>query len=147
MPSSRKRLLSVLLDSAASARAWRQRAGPALVRRGEEIETAAGHVGNLGGTPRALVEFRSGGAAVDVGPDQLGVAARAIVLAGHLLNSFVRNSESRRERLFSRDTNKNANKPDGCVNFYACFQCATKIFLKIWNQTSSLSYCYCLYFQ
>ena len=102
MPSSRKRLLSVLLDSAASARAWRQRAGPALVRRGEEIETAAGHVGNLGGAPRALVEFRSGGAAVDVGPDQLGVAARAIVLAGHLLNSFVRNSESRRERLFVR---------------------------------------------
>ena len=147
MPSSRKRLLSVLLDSAASARAWRQRAGPALVRRGEEIETAAGHVGNLGGAPRALVEFRSGGAAVDVGPDQLGVAARAIVLAGHLLNSFVRNSESRRERLFSRDTNKNANKPDGCVNFYACFQCATKIFLKIWNQTSSLSYCYYLCFQ
>src|SRR6266478_6892319 len=89
MPSSRKRLLSVLLDSAASARAWRQRAGPALVRRDEEIETAAGHVGNLGGAPRALVEFRSGGAAVDVGPDLLGVGARAIVLAGHLLNSLV----------------------------------------------------------
>ena len=35
--------------------------GPALVRRDEEIETAAGHVGNLGGAPR--VEFRSGGAA------------------------------------------------------------------------------------
>src|SRR5436309_14986282 len=85
MPCSRKRLLSVLLDRAASARAWRQRAGPALVRRGEEIETAAGHVGNLGGAPRALVEFRSGGAAVDVGPDLLGVGARAIVLAGHLL--------------------------------------------------------------
>jgi hypothetical protein len=96
-------------------------AGPALVRRGEEIETAAGHVGNLGGAPRALVEFRSGGAAVDVGPDQLGVAARAIVLAGHLLNSFVRNSESRRERLFSRDTNKNANKPDGCGEFLRVF--------------------------
>src|SRR5882762_3966511 len=116
MPSSRKRLLSVLLDSAASARAWRQRAGPALVRRGEEIETAAGHVGNLGGAPRALVEFRSGGAAVDVGPDQLGVAARAIVLAGHLLNSFVRNSESRRDlKQFSSsiaaDTNRNTNKP------------------------------------
>jgi hypothetical protein len=67
----------------------------ALVRRDEEIETAAGHVGNLGGAPR-------GGAAVDVGPDLLGVGARAVVLAGHLLNSFVRNSESRRERLFSR---------------------------------------------
>ncbi|HWN48494.1 MAG TPA: hypothetical protein VNO18_01425, partial [Xanthobacteraceae bacterium] len=64
---------------------------------------------------------RSGGAAVDVGPDQLGVAARAIVLAGHLLNSFVRNSESRRERLFSRDTNKNANKSDGCVKFLRVF--------------------------
>ena len=63
-------------------------AGPALVRRDEEIETAAGHVGNLGGTPCVLVEFRSGGAAVDVGPDLLGVGARAIVLAGHLLNSL-----------------------------------------------------------
>jgi hypothetical protein len=62
--------------------------------------------------------FRSGGAAVDVGPDQLGVAARAIVLAGHLLDSFVRNNESRRERLFSRDANKNANKPDGCGAFF-----------------------------
>jgi hypothetical protein len=72
---------------------------------------AAGHVGNLGGA--ALVEFRWGGSAVEVGSDQLGVAARAIVLADHLLNSFVRNSESRRERLFSRDTNKNANKSDG----------------------------------
>src|ERR1700760_2687123 len=34
-------------------------AGPARVRRDEEIETAAGHVGDLGGTPRAVVEFRS----------------------------------------------------------------------------------------
>jgi len=111
------------------------------------VETAAGHVGNLGGAPRALVEFRSGGAAVDVGPDQLGVAARAIVLAGHLLNSFVRNSESRRERLFSRDTNKNANKPDGCGEFLRVFSTHHENFLKIWNQTSSLSYCYCLCFQ
>jgi hypothetical protein len=53
-------------------------AGPVLVGRDEEIESATGHVGNLGGTPRA------------------------IVLAGHLLNSLRRNSESRRERLFSR---------------------------------------------
>jgi uncharacterized protein (DUF849 family) len=28
------------------------------------------------------------------------------------------------------------------VNFYACFQRATKIFLKIWNQTNDVSYCY-----
>jgi hypothetical protein len=52
-------------------------AGPALVRRDEEIETAAGHVGNLGGAPRAIVEFRSGGAAIDVGPDLFGTGARA----------------------------------------------------------------------
>jgi hypothetical protein len=80
------------------------------------MKTAAGHVGNLRGPPRAIVEFRSGGAAVDVGPDLLGVGARAIVLAGHLLNSLVRNSEIGRERLFSRyqhDTNKNTNKSDG----------------------------------
>src|SRR5262245_22963489 len=57
-------------------------AGPALVRRDEEIKAATGHVGNLGGAPRAVVEFRAGGAAVDVGPDLLGVGARAIVLCG-----------------------------------------------------------------
>src|SRR5882757_4667846 len=122
MPSSRKRLLSVLLDSAASARAWRQRAGPALVRRGEEISTAAGHVGNLGGAPRALVEFRSGGAAVDVGPDQLGVAARAIVLAGHLLNSFVRNSEVAVNVCSSEIPTKMPTNRTAAVIFFACFQ-------------------------
>jgi hypothetical protein len=47
-------------------------------------------------------EFRSGGAAVDVGPDLFRVGARAIVLAGHPLNSLVRNNEIRREHLFSR---------------------------------------------
>src|ERR1700736_902766 len=39
--------------------------------------------------------------------------------------SFVREpisaSESRRERLFSRDTNKNANKLDGCGEFLRVF--------------------------
>jgi hypothetical protein len=51
-------------------------AGPALVRRDEEIEAAAGYVGNLDGAPRAIVESRLGGAAVDVGSDLLGVGAR-----------------------------------------------------------------------
>jgi len=87
-------------------------AGPALVRRDEEIETAAGHIGNLGGAPRALVEFRSGGAAVDVGPDLLGVGARAIVLVGHLLNSLRSDSEVA-VNVCSPDTNKNTNKSDG----------------------------------
>jgi hypothetical protein len=49
------------------------------------------------------------------------IAARAIVLAGHLLNSFVRNSESRRKRLFPRDTNENANIPDSYGEFLRVF--------------------------
>ena len=77
-------------------------AGPAIARCDEEIEIAAGHVGNLGGTPRALVESRSGSAEVDVDSDLFGVGARAIVPAGYLLNSLVRNSEIRRERLLPR---------------------------------------------
>lgn len=36
-----------------------------------------------------LDEFRSCGAAVDVRSDLLGVVARATILAGHLLNSFI----------------------------------------------------------
>jgi hypothetical protein len=78
-----------------------------------------------------------GGAAVDVGPDQLGVAARAIVLAGHL-PLF----ESRRERLFSRDTKKMPTNRTAAVSFYAFFNAPRKSSLKIRNQTSSLSYCY-----
>jgi hypothetical protein len=49
------------------------------------------------------------------------VGTRVMVLAGHLLNSPVRNNEIRRDRLFSRDTNKNANKLDGCVEFLRVF--------------------------
>jgi hypothetical protein len=73
----------------------------------------------------------AGGAAVDVGPDQLGVAARAIVLAGRLLNSFVRNSEKVGVNVCSPEIpTKMPTNRTAAVNFYACFQCATKIFLK-----------------
>jgi hypothetical protein len=41
--------------------------------------------------------------------DLLWVGARATVLAGHLLDCVVRNSEIRRDRLIS-DANKNTNK-------------------------------------
>jgi hypothetical protein len=43
-----------------------------------------------------------------------------MVLVGHLLNSVVRNSESRRGRLFT-DTNKNANNADGCGELLRVF--------------------------
>jgi hypothetical protein len=57
------------------------------------METATSHVGNLGGAPRAVVEFRSRGAAVDISLDLLGIGIFAIVFAGHLLNSLHQNSE------------------------------------------------------
>ena len=90
--------------------------GLLLCWRDEEIETAARHIRNLCRAPRASAEFRSGGAAVNVRLDLLWIGVRAVVLAGHLLNSFIRNSESQRERLFSRyqhDTNRNTNKSGG----------------------------------
>jgi len=73
-------------------------AGPALVRREEEIETAAGHVGNLGGAPRTLVEFRSGAAAVDV----FGLAVAPSFLRAICSIPQFCNSEIRHECLFSR---------------------------------------------
>lgn len=73
-----------------------------------EIETAAGHVGNLEGTPRALVKFRSG-AAVDV----FGLS---------LATSFLRAIRPTLEfgiaevavNVCSSNTSKNTNKTDGC---------------------------------
>ena len=128
----------------------------ALVRRDEEIETAAGHVGNLGGAPRALVEFRSGGAAVDVGSDLLEVGARVIVLAGHLLKfPSIRNSESRRERLFSRYQQKyqQIGRLGSDENKRAEHRCSRKgLFFKgfralggrlrtLWNELEQPSWC------
>ena len=56
-------------------------AGPALVRRDEEIEPAASHLGDLSRAPRAPVEFRSGTRQSMFGSDLLRVSACAIVLA------------------------------------------------------------------
>jgi hypothetical protein len=60
--------------------------GRLLVWGDEEVETAAGHVGDLGGSPRAIIEFGSGGAAVDIGSDLRGVGTRTLALTNHLLN-------------------------------------------------------------
>jgi hypothetical protein len=73
-------------------------AGPAIVRRDQEIETAVGHVGNLGGAPRALIEFRSDGAAVDV----FGLALAPSFLRAICSIPSFGNSQIRRERLFAR---------------------------------------------
>ena len=86
----------------------------------------------------ANVEFRSRGAAVYLGQ----ICFPAIALAGRLLDSVVRNSGIRRERLFPPMPTKMPTNRTAAVNFYACFQRIVKIFLKIRNQTSSVAYCY-----
>ncbi|WP_334524364.1 hypothetical protein [Bradyrhizobium sp. AZCC 2230] len=48
------------------------------VRRDQEIETAAGRVGNLSGSPHTVLKLRLGGTTVDVGPDLLGRGLGAI---------------------------------------------------------------------
>jgi hypothetical protein len=83
----------------------------------------------------------------ELGSRRVRVGARAIVLASHLLNSLVRNSEIRRERLFPSIPTKMPTKRTAAANFYMCFQCAAKIFLKIRNRTNTVSYRYCLCFK
>jgi hypothetical protein len=64
-----------------------------------------------------LSNFGRGGAAVDVGPDLLGIGARALVRAGYLLDSVVRNSEFAAQVCSldtSKNTSKNTSKKIGC---------------------------------
>jgi len=87
-------------------------AGPALVRRGEEIETAAGHVGILAELHAPSLNF--------------GRAARqstSVLISLPHAPSFLRAicsiplfgiAKVAANVLSSRDTNKNANKPKGC---------------------------------
>jgi hypothetical protein len=103
---------------------------------------AAGHVGYLGGAQRAVVEFRLGRAAVDVGPGSAGGNARAIVLAGNLLNSFVRNSGSSPRMFVPPIPTKMPTTRTAGADFYACFRGAAKILLKIWKRTSNVTHCY-----
>jgi len=62
--------------------------------------------------------------------DLLWVGARAIVLARHLLDSVVRNSEIRRDRLISRCQQKYQQIGRLELTFYQCFQRGSKIFQK-----------------
>ena len=97
--------------------------GAALVRRDEQAEIIVGRVGNPGGTPRAIVESRSGSASVEVGSDLFEVGARVVVPAGHLLT--VRNSESRRKRFFPIPTKiptKRTAAVSTAANFHLYFQ-------------------------
>src|SRR5207249_3295034 len=90
----------------------------------------------------ANVEFRSRGAAVDVDQICFGLAPAAIVLAGHLLDSVVRNSEIRRDRLISRCQQKYQQIGRLELTFYQCFQRASKMLPKIRNRANGLSYCF-----
>jgi hypothetical protein len=94
-------------------------AGLALVRCDEEIETSSRRVGNLGGAPRAIVEFRSGGAAVDVGPDVLGRTRHRSCGPSAQFPSFGRTKFA--ANVCSPDTSKNASKADGRSEFLLVF--------------------------
>jgi hypothetical protein len=113
-------------------------AGPAHVRRDEEIETAAGHIGDLGGAPRTIVEFRAGGAPVDV----FGLARAPSFLRAICSTPLVRNSEIRHEHLVPPVPTKMPTKRTAAANFYVWFQCSAKNFLKIRSRANALSYCY-----
>jgi 2-polyprenyl-6-methoxyphenol hydroxylase-like FAD-dependent oxidoreductase len=52
--------------------------------------------------------------------------ARAIVLAGQLLNFLVRNNEIRSERSFPRYQQKCQQSGPAATNFCACFQCVAQ---------------------
>jgi hypothetical protein len=60
--------------------------------------------------------------------DLLWVGARAIVLAGHLLDCVVRNSEIRRDRLISR-----------CQQKYQQIEQLELIFISIFNEARKFS--------
>ena len=62
--------------------------------------------------------------------DLLWVGARAIVLAGHLLDCVVRNSEIRRDRLISRCQQKYQQIEQLELIFYQHFQRSSRIFSK-----------------
>ncbi len=87
-------------------------AGPALGRRDEEIETAAGHVGNLGGAPRAIVEFGRAARQSTSVLICLGLAhAPSFLRAICSIPSF--GTAKVAVNVCSPDTNKNTNKSDG----------------------------------
>jgi hypothetical protein len=122
----------------------------ALVRRDEEIETAASHVRNLGGAPRAIVEFRSGGAAVDV--FELALAP-SFLRAICSIRSFGIAKFS--VNVCSPDINKNANKTDGCSEYTGPLMFCCRERLRVFsirrenfpkksrNRTKDINRCYC----
>ena len=107
---------------------------PGLLLSGvTKIETADGHVGNLGGAPRAVVEFRSDGAVVDV----FGLAlAPSFLRAICSIPSF--GIAKFAVNVWSPDTNKNANKTDRCSELLLVFSMHREKFPE--NQKSN-QYC------
>jgi hypothetical protein len=71
--------------------------------------------------PAQVLSSITGALAVDV----FGLALAPSFLRVILLNSLVRNSEIRREHLVP-DTNKNANKTDGCYELLRVFSMLRK---------------------
>lgn len=88
-----------------------------------------------------LAAPRGGGAAVDVGPDLLGVGARAVVLAQSA--QFPRWELSNSPRTFGSRYQQKYQQSGPLQWAFACiFNASRQLSREIRNRTSGLSYCY-----
>ena len=95
----------------------------------------------------ANVEFRSRGAAVDVGQICFGVAPAPSLLRAICSIPSFGIAKLAAIVLISRCQQKCQQIRRMELTFYQCFQGGSKIFPKIWNRTNGLSYCFYWYFQ
>jgi hypothetical protein len=95
----------------------------------------------------ANVEFRSRGAAVDVGQICFGVAPAPSLLRAICSIPSFGIAKFAAIVLISRCQQKCQQIGRMELTFYQCFQRGSKIFPKIWNQTNGLSYCFYWRFQ
>lgn len=92
-----------------------------------EMDHSIGTLSNCSAVANSVNRFRrsclaaprGGGAAVDVGPDLLGVGARAVVLARSA--QFPRWEYRIHRELLVRDTSKNTSKADRCNGLLLAF--------------------------
>jgi hypothetical protein len=90
----------------------------------------------------ANVEFRSRGAAVDVDQICFGLAPAPSFLRAICSIPSFGIAKFAAIVLISRCQQKCQQIGRMELTFYQCFQRVLKIFLKIWNQTNGLSYCF-----
>lgn len=114
-----------------------------------EMDHSIGTLSNCSAVANSVNRFRQsclaaprvGGAAVDVGPDLLGVGARAVVLARSA--QFPSLGISNSPRTFGSRYQQKHQQSGPLQWAFACiFNASRQLSREIRNRTSSLSYCY-----